>query len=87
MNKSAQSITATALVLAFSAPAFSAVSNDVYTDVQSAAGHNSSVSVDVEGDVVTLTGFVENDHALQAIEHSAEMNGANVVINNVLQVS
>lgn len=86
MDTPVKSITASALVLAFSAPAIGSVSSDLFEDVQSAAGHNSQVMIDVEGDMVTLTGYVHDSNALRAIEISAEMNGANVVVNNVMHV-
>ncbi len=87
MEHSLLSATAEALVLTFSAPAMSTIASDLYEDVQSAAGHDSSVLVEVEGDTVILTGYVRDVDALQAIERSAEMNGANVVVNRVLHVS
>lgn len=76
---------ATALIFAIAAPASAAVSADIAQEVRAAAGYASNVRVDVDGDTVTLTGYVEDTYSLQAIESAAKRDGATTVINNVLR--
>ena len=79
------SVAASALILAFAAPASAAVSADIAQDVRAAAGYASNVRVNVDGDTVILTGYVEDTFSLQAIESAAKREGATTVINNVLR--
>jgi len=80
-------IATSALVLAIAAPASAAVSQTLKIDVLSAAGEGSNVNVVIDGDTVTLTGYVENALDLAAIERAALTNGAEKVINNVFRTN
>ena len=72
-----------ALLLAMAAPAFSAVSSDLGRDIQSAVGVNGNVTYVVDGDTVTLNGFVEDIVARDAVVRAAKANGAETVINSI----
>ncbi|MBX2882383.1 MAG: BON domain-containing protein [Granulosicoccus sp.] len=54
---------------------------DVFSSVQSAAGANANVSVSVNGDVATLSGYVEDFGAKNAAVRAAKDAGAERVIN------
>jgi len=81
----AQSIAASALILAIAAPASAMVSPQLKQDVLSAAGANSNVHVFVNGDTVTLTGYVEDSYALAKAEQAAHAEGVNKVISNLFR--
>ena len=85
MNQSTSTVFASALILSVAGPASSALSAELERDIQSAAGLNSNVFVDIDGDTVTLTGSVKDKYALQAIEQVAGLDGAETVIINILQ--
>jgi len=82
-----KSIAATALVLAISAPAYAMVSPQLKQDVISAAGSGSNIHVFVEGDTVTLTGYVEDAYALSQAMQAADGEGVNKVINNLFRTN
>lgn len=84
MKFSTQTIATAALILAIAAPASAMVSPNLKQDVISAAGAGGQVNVLVDGDTVTLTGYVEDAFALQAIEQAASSDGIEV-INNVFR--
>ena len=67
-------IAATALIATFSAPAFASVANDV----RSAAAANGNINVLVDGDTVTLTGYVEDSHSKFLAESVATKEGFDV---------
>jgi len=75
-----KTIAATALIATFSAPAFSAVQDDI----QRLAGTNGNINIQVNeaSDTVTLTGFVEDNYARNKAETTAEAQGYEV--NNYL---
>ena len=82
-----KSIAASTLFFALSAPALAAISQcDIERDVRNAAGSSSNVRVSVNGDTVTLTGFVEDSFSLQRIAVAARKGGATKV-NNLVQRS
>ena len=83
MNTFTKIVSASALMLAIAAPASAAISSSVIQDIQSAAGYNSEVNVRIDGNTVSLRGFVESESALRSIERVARLNGASVVNNNV----
>ena len=85
MQTLTKAIASTALIFAIAAPASAAVSSNVAQSVQAAAGYASNVRVNVEGDTVILTGYVDDTYSLQAIESAAKRNGATNVVNNVLR--
>ena len=62
------------------APANAAVSPDVFRNVQSAAG-DFRVYVRVQGDTVTLSGWVDDYYARSQAERAAKASGATRVIN------
>lgn len=76
-----------ALVMTVAAPASAAVDLRISEAVRSAAGHGSSVIVQVDGDTVILSGFVEDSDAVTAIEEAAESVGAETVVNNVFAIN
>ena len=71
-------VAATALIAAFSAPAFAAVQDDI----QRFAGTNGNINVNVNGDTITLTGFAEDNYARNKAEATAKRQGYEV--NNYL---
>jgi len=80
-------IAATVAVMAV-APASAMVSQSLQGDVLSAVGANGNVQVQVIGDTVTLTGYAEDNYAVQAVERvAASQEGVNRVINNVLKAN
>ena len=85
MNTLKKSIAASALIFAIAGPASAAVSSDISKDVNLAAGSGANVLVDVDGNTVTLTGYVEDTYALQQIETAAKENGATEVNNFVFR--
>ncbi len=70
-----------AVVAAFSAPSFAAVQDEV----RAVAASNGHINVQVNGDTVTLTGFVEDQYARQLAEQTAKKEGFDV--NNYLILS
>lgn len=78
MKTLTKSMIAAALVASFSAPAFSAVSDDI----RRLAGTNGNIKVHVRGDTVTLTGYVEDSYARQKATNTAKQQGYQV--NNYL---
>ena len=87
MNNPTTSVFASTLILSIAGPAAASISSELERDVQSAAGTNSHVYVDIDGGTVTLTGYVENAYALQAIEQVAKLDGAESLIVNIIQKS
>ncbi len=82
-----KALIATALTALIAGPAAAMVSPDLETDVLSAAGAGSNVNVIVDGDTVTLTGYVEDAYSLTAIEQAADVEGVETVINNVFRTN
>ncbi len=78
-------IAATTLVLAITGTASAMVSPDLAQDVKFAAGANSNINVLIDGDTVTLTGYVEDFHALAKAEQAASGAGVDKVINNLIR--
>lgn len=85
MKISIQALATAAFVLAIAGPASAMVSPDLKADVISAAGANGQVNVLVDGSTVTLTGYVEDAYALNAIAQAADVEGVDRVINNVFR--
>lgn len=85
MKISTHVITAAALIFAMAAPVSANVSSDISRDIRIAAGSGSNVRINVEGETVTLTGYVEDTYALQAIEAAALKGGATKVNNHVIR--
>jgi len=83
----AKSIAASALILAIAAPASAMVSPQLKQDVLSAAGSSSNVNVFVDGDTVTLTGYVEDAYTLSQVMRAANGEGVSKVINNVFRTN
>jgi len=82
-----KAIAATALTLAIAAPASAMVSPQLKQDILSAAGTGSNVQVFIDGDTVTLTGYVEDSYALAQVAHAADAQGVSKVINNVFRTN
>ena len=76
-----KTIAATALIAAFAAPSYATVAQDV----RSAAGTNGHINVNVDGDTVVLTGFVEDVWSKQKAESVAASEGFDV--ENYLLIS
>jgi len=74
-----------ALVLAIAAPASAMVSPQLKQDVLAAAGSGSNINVIIDGSTVTLTGYVEDTHALSRIQQAAKGEGVDRVISNVFR--
>lgn len=83
MNTFTKIVTASALLLAIAAPASAIVNPDLGKDIRAAAGGNSSISVRVNGESVTVYGVVTDGTAIQKIEQAALDNGAESVNNYV----
>ncbi len=58
---------------------------DVFSGVQAAAGSGSNVSVTLNGDVATLSGYVETGSDRHAAKNAALKAGASEVINLITQ--
>ena len=84
MNTFTKIATTSALLFAIAAPASAAVSPNLLRNVIFASGANSNVSVSVQGDTVTLRGYVEDQLDFRNIERAARNSGAKKVINGVL---
>ena len=69
-----KTIAASALVVSFAAPSFAAVQQDI----NAAAGTNGNINVQIDGDTITLTGFVEDAYVKQLAEQIAEKEGFEV---------
>ncbi len=82
-----KTIATSALVLALTGTASAMVSPNLSQDVRSAAGANSNVQVLVDGDTVTLTGYVEDSYALSQAMRAADADGVDKVINNLLRTN
>jgi len=82
-----KSIAATALILAIAAPASAMVSPQLKQDIISAAGSGSNINVIVDGDTVTLTGYVEDAYALSQAMQAADREGVSKVINNLFRTN
>ena len=67
-------IAITALVATFSTPAFASISQDI----RSAAGTNGNIRVNVNGDTIRLTGFVDDSYARNKAEQIAKSEGYKV---------
>jgi len=67
-------IAITALVATFSTPAFASISQDI----RSAAGTNGNIRVRINGDTITLSGFVEDSFARSKAERIAKNAGFKV---------
>ena len=85
MKTLTKSIASAALIFAIAAPASAAVSPDLCAAVIKASGTASNVRIQVDGDTVTLTGYVETSYDLQRIEAEARKHGATKVNNYVLR--
>lgn len=72
-----------ALTASFAAPAFAAVADDI----RSVAATNGYINVQVNGDQVTLNGFVEDTYARQLAEQTARKQGYRVQNNLLLSTS
>ena len=67
MKALTKTIAASALIFAIAGPASVAVSDNIGQEVKQVAGSGSNVFVNVDGNTVTLTGYVEDTFALQQI--------------------
>ena len=74
MKQLIRTIAASALIASFSAPTFAAIQQDVIA----AAGTNGNINVQVDGDTVTLTGYVTDSYSRQLAEKIAEREGFEV---------
>jgi len=83
----AKSIAATALVLAIAAPASAMVSPQLKQNIISAAGSGSNVNVIVNGDTVTLSGYVEDAYAFSQVMRAADSEGVSKVISNIVRTN
>lgn len=62
------------LIASFTAPAFAAVDHDI----RALAGTNGNIIVEVNGNTVTLTGFVKDTYSRQLAEQTAKLQGYEV---------
>lgn len=85
MKTLTKSFASAALIFAMAAPASAEVSPDLCDAVRYAGGTASNVRIEVDGDTVTLRGYVETSHELQKIEAAARQHGATKVNNYVLR--
>ena len=74
MKNLIKSIAAITLIASFTAPAFAAIQHDV----TAAAGTNGNINVQVDGDTVTLTGYVADSYSRQLAEKIAKREGFEV---------
>lgn len=77
-----KTIAVTALVSSFAAPSFATVDQEI----QAIAATNGSINVLVDGNTVTLTGFVDDTYSRQLAERTAKQEGYEVenylILNN-----
>ncbi len=85
MNTLTKTVTATVLIFATFIPAYAAVAPGIVTDIQAAVGPSNTIDIGVEGDTVTLTGYVADFETMRELERVAKTNGANNVIINVIR--
>lgn len=85
MKTLTKTIATAALIFATTTPAIAGISPGIVNDIKAAAGSSTNVTVDVDGDTVTLTGYVEDYYALRSLERVAKTNGANNVVVNVIR--
>lgn len=83
MNTFTKFLTASALLVAFAAPASAAISSDLDQDIRSAVGNIGNVTYRVNGDTVILNGFVKDHATRNRIVQAAKDAGAERVINSV----
>lgn len=76
-------ISASALLLAISAPVSAMVSPELTQSIQAAGGYDSNIDVRIDGNTVSLSGYVEDEASLKRIEQLAKSSGAETVNNNV----
>lgn len=67
------------VVASFAAPSFAAVQDDIRRH----AGVNGNINVEVSGDTVTLSGYVEDSHRSYQAERLARSQGY-IVKNNLV---
>lgn len=87
MRTFTNTLTAAALLLVVATSAFAAVDPSIGSNVRAAAGSNSSVQVEIDGNNVILYGYVENENSLRRIEEAAKRSGANRVTNSVVKTN
>ncbi len=87
MKLMTKTLATSALLIAFAAPASAMVSSSLSQDVRSAVGSNSNVSVIIDGDKVTLTGYAEDSYAIAQAEIAAKGAGASEVVNNIFRTN
>jgi len=82
MKSLIKTIAVSALLASFAAPTFAAVQHDVVA----AAGTNSNINVEISGDTVTLTGYVDDAYSRQRAAQVAKSEGYTVrnylILNN-----
>jgi len=87
VNNVMNAIAAAAVAASFTAPAPASASVDtkgLRSEILSAAGSDSDVVIRIEGDTLTLDGFVKNGYAAFAAERAAtRIPGVKTVINNL----
>lgn len=69
------------VIASFAAPSFAAMEDDIRRH----AGTNGNINVQVDGDTITLSGFVEDTYKRQQAERMAKSQGYEV--NNYLILS
>lgn len=87
MRSSTKYLIAAAISFVISAPVMAEVNASIGQEVQAAAGSNGNVRVTIDGDTVTLHGYVEDERSMHRIEQAAKNNGASRVINSVLKTN
>lgn len=83
MNILYKALAASILIFATTVPATAAVSPNIVRNIHAAAGEY-SFRVHVNGDTVTLTGWVEDSYAKSRAEYAAKASGATTVYNCLL---
>lgn len=80
-------VVGTTLSLSIATTALAEVDPGIGPRVQAAAGVNSNVRVVIQGNNVTLYGYVEDENSLLRIEQIARRSGAERVINSVIKTN
>ena len=81
MKAPTKTFAASALIFAIAGPASAAVSDNIGQEVNQVAGSGSNVFVNVDGNTVILTGYVEGTFALQQTEQTAKQSDVTNVNN------
>ena len=74
---------ASTLAFVLSTPALAVLMSELAQYVQAAAGRDSNINVQIDGETVSLRGYAENEDVARRLEEVARKNGATNVNNHI----